>query len=1466
MANFKTALEALAKGNMDIDALTKQLLVLLDEAPQHANLMLSQLDEIHDQKIISDQDYTKLKGHINEYRRDHSVETETGTHADDEATVFAHKPDTQDDADDKTQVISSNEGNTQESGVTGFDVTSGTDMGGTDIDLSDIHSPSTISVTETSDATWSEPSTQSPEAQTTALGPGSIIKQRFKLIDVLGIGGMGKVYKGLDLLKEEAKDKKPYCAIKLLNEDFKDHPEAFISLQRESSRQQKLAHPNIATIYDFDRIAGPGTPVYITMELMEGMELKDYIKKTVKKQNGLPFDEAFPMIKQMVDALAYAHDKRLVHSDLKPGNAFLCNDGTVKILDFGIARAVKNPVTGETEKTLFDPGKLGALTPAYASYEMLEGEEPDTRDDTYALGCMAYELLTGNHPFNKLPANKAKENKLKPPMVKGLKKKQNRALQRAIAFERKDRSPTIEHFLKELENKYIWYKSPSTIAAVFAVVISLGGTAPLLNYMNQRNIDRMITDINTGTPQVIVDRLEAINEFETTDQREIIDGAKAAIQDHFSEKIGKLTDTTGDKYDFPEAGLVLARVGKLYPDSSFYLEQSKHIETSKNQKLSTLYSKYSAALSGSSALLDNTKTILERIKTQIDPMDSLLTDPRASNQYRLLAQSAFDQGDLKQATTLITSGIALTDSSIKIAREKEQLASQDEQLQLQAEQLKYEQSLAQLKDVKNKIETKVDIIALEERLGIQSTRLASLIDYQKIKTDVIELTELNPESNTLTSIAASMQNTVTQELVKILTSGNREDAEVFVNEYGDILNALHLNKELTEMKLAHFQGARRSAEIRAIVNTHTSTIDESLKSPNIEDLKWESKILTSVGELDVLSKEDPSAADDLKTIRQKIAQLYIGAAQKTLDAERFYVAKNFINKGRRFAPDDAKISSMSATIEQAEVAYETTYKKKLLVDGLIVEFETKTKANDIAGALDYFKQLEKEIPDNVFVTDEAPRLISLSYERLAKIQFDAKKYANAVKFSDEGLKFDPDNIDLETARADYIVEENIIDLTQKFKSSIRFNIDDIYRKIEDIEISNPLRYSKFKRDSIKILVDRINKKLNNNEKDAAAVIVANAVIFFPSNAELEKLKSGLKLKPWPNTMIAKEALDAGELTEAKKILQNALKKFPTHPTVNRFKTSLETKITQANKNFDRFKAEKDTAGTDYKKLNKAKKFLSRAQRFWMDSPVFDEAEVALDKLINKYKPTSKKVIAREVINLESFDIEKPETALRKWRPIDSGRSCKKRLAGYGKRSKAVCYDFIYSGLRGPFMVVVPTGGEFSSHFAISRYEISVQDYSKYCLISKSCPQEKNKNLFNNPITGIALTEAKAYAEWISKRTGKTYRLPTASEWEYAAQAAGNKKMKKNYNCRVIINNKIVKGTGLVSVKTGQPNDWGLKHMIGNVQEWVIDGDKVAARGGAFEDVHSKCKVSFSKEHSGMADDVTGFRLMLEEVK
>jgi len=286
------------------------------------------------------------------------------------------------------------------------------------------------------------------------ISKGSVLRERFVIDELLGVGGMGSVYKGRDLLKVEAKDRNPYVAIKVLNEDIRDRADAFIALQREASRQQRLAHPNIATVYDFDRV---DNLIFITMELLEGKPLDEFLKKAFKTHGGLEKKEAFRIIKSLSDALKYAHDHQIIHSDFKPSNCFFRKDGVIKVLDFGIARAIRK--SEEEEQTIFDGRDLGAMTPAYASLEMLEkSADPDPSDDIYALACVAYEILTGKHPFNRLPANTAADNNLHILPIANLTRKENRALKHALAYRREDRTPTIDVFLQELLGEQ---KSPS---------------------------------------------------------------------------------------------------------------------------------------------------------------------------------------------------------------------------------------------------------------------------------------------------------------------------------------------------------------------------------------------------------------------------------------------------------------------------------------------------------------------------------------------------------------------------------------------------------------------------------------------------------------------------------------------------------------------------------------------------------------------------------------------------------------------------------------------------------------------------------------------------------------------------------------------------------------------------------------------------------------------------------------------
>jgi len=297
-------------------------------------------------------------------------------------------------------------------------------------------------------------------------GVGDTVNGRFLLEECLGFGGMGTVYKALDLRKLEASDRNPYIAIKVLNVQFRGHPKSLIALQREARKAQTLAHPNIVTVYDFDR---DGSMVYLTMEYLSGQPLSRRLR--APDFHGLPYPEALPIITGMANALAYAHERGFVHCDFKPANVFVTDKGQVKVIDFGIARVFRRSEE-EAEATVFDAGSLGGLTPAYASPEILEHREPDPRDDIYALACITYQLLTGAHPFGQLPATQARAAGLRPQRPKKLPARPWRALRSALSFDRETRTPSVAQFLAGMgAERRITVPVAAGIAGVAAVAL-----------------------------------------------------------------------------------------------------------------------------------------------------------------------------------------------------------------------------------------------------------------------------------------------------------------------------------------------------------------------------------------------------------------------------------------------------------------------------------------------------------------------------------------------------------------------------------------------------------------------------------------------------------------------------------------------------------------------------------------------------------------------------------------------------------------------------------------------------------------------------------------------------------------------------------------------------------------------------------------------------------------------------------
>src|ERR1051326_5343873 len=222
-----------------------------------------------------------------------------------------------------------------------------------------------------------------------AITPGTRIGA-YEVTSQLGEGGMGVVYRARDtkLLRD--------AALKVLPEHFADDPNRLSMLQREAQLLASLNHPNIAQIYGLEQVGNNGC---IVMELVEGETLADKLK------NGpLPFDEALEIAKQIADALAAAHERGIVHGDLKPANIKLTPGGTVKVLDFGLAKALGNRST-ETDLSTMPTKMSGSIagavvgTAAYMSPEQARGKEVDSRTDIWAFGCVLYEMLTARQTF-----------------------------------------------------------------------------------------------------------------------------------------------------------------------------------------------------------------------------------------------------------------------------------------------------------------------------------------------------------------------------------------------------------------------------------------------------------------------------------------------------------------------------------------------------------------------------------------------------------------------------------------------------------------------------------------------------------------------------------------------------------------------------------------------------------------------------------------------------------------------------------------------------------------------------------------------------------------------------------------------------------------------------------------------------------------------------------------------------------
>ena len=221
------------------------------------------------------------------------------------------------------------------------------------------------------------------------LNPGTRIGA-YEITAPIGAGGMGEVYRATDT------NLKRSVAIKVLPESVATDRDRLARFQREAEVLASLNHPNIAQVYGFERSTGVTA---LVMELVEGPTLADRIA-----QGLIPVHEALPIAKQIAEALEAAHEQGIIHRDLKPANVKVRPDGTVKVLDFGLAKALE-PTTGTgmdatAFPTINSPAMLSGIgmllgTSAYMSPEQARGQQAGPQSDVWAFGVLLYEMLDG---------------------------------------------------------------------------------------------------------------------------------------------------------------------------------------------------------------------------------------------------------------------------------------------------------------------------------------------------------------------------------------------------------------------------------------------------------------------------------------------------------------------------------------------------------------------------------------------------------------------------------------------------------------------------------------------------------------------------------------------------------------------------------------------------------------------------------------------------------------------------------------------------------------------------------------------------------------------------------------------------------------------------------------------------------------------------------------------------------------
>ena len=1047
MADFKSTLQKYLKAEIALSEVERVLIDTLQQQPKYATVITQGLKKLAEKGGLSASDAQQLLDVIDQLpavqshpstasdedktrigiSRIDNDSTRLSNQDDDKTRVAPSEPPVAQD-DDRTKITSLTSSNTQATSSSAFNTYTGSTTG------------------------WSKPFAEGDDQHITI---GSVLKDRFRLIEFIGAGGMGDVYIAEDSILIEADDIETTVAIKVLNKEFRDHPESFRAMQREARKTMDLAHPNIVNVFSFER---DRANAFMVMELMRG----DPLDKAIKSHPyGFTTKEVEHYVSGMGEALKYAHHKGVIHCDFKPSNIFIDQD-TIKVFDFGIARAASNgPLKHKNDS--FDAGDLGAYTENYASIELIERDaDADPKDDIYALGCITYELLTGKHPFlingKKTSSKKALAKNLKPARIKKINRRQWQALQGALALKKEHRIPSVELFLNGFlqKNHATGFFSQWFAWPLIGIVSASAAYLPVTNWLTQNAIDEFSLKLQTLPNEDIALEITRFEMLDDSLKEKYLGNQKVknALLSYFKKSIQE----NASNHQYLETARLQAQAQDIFENSAesdiisltiIEVEKERKIQLNQlNDQLNSILALPLNQLLGSIKSVEQWRNTLNKL----EPDSDKLQDQRLQIKFQDAISEYSGQQQFKTAKVLLDKASHYFGKTLDLKN----LAYTLQQQQRSFEQQQQQQTL----------------VTILSELLTDDFNLASLTSAEQ---DIVALRALNSAHPLLVELDALTKALLQGHLDELLQSQQWDQALSNIRQYQWALNK-YSKRQLEQQIYAAKEGQNSKVEqlvaaIDAAIQARRLTGEDStqLLFSQLEQQTEDANILQEAQQgitqawlksiLQARANQDWDSANDLiiqakKSLAVSEHPLLDRQQQSVAQAKNLFeqqqAAAQALLAEQQKAQTQAKLIAAKALALQAQTQTEIT---ELSTEFAAIVADQNLSISASRKALRLIEQIKALDNKNTLITTGKSQLLD-RYLSDAKTHFDAQRVQSALQLSREGLRIFPNDAQLiaQIAQTSLVIEQQQAEQEQRLltkQAELDNNIDKLLIDIDD---------------------------------------------------------------------------------------------------------------------------------------------------------------------------------------------------------------------------------------------------------------------------------------------------------------------------------------------------------------------------------------------------------------------------------